>query len=77
MSLPEQDREWVRSIVKEAITELASALKGYIHETVNSHASHCPNISRVKWLLIGMAMVLGGGVAGIVSSPLGKLITGN
>ena len=76
MSLPLVDREWTKDMIAAAMTEGIAEMKTYTHKAIGVHARECPNISRAKWLLIGICIALGSGTAGILSGPLAKLIIG-
>ena len=76
MSLPEQDKDWIKMLVKEAITETSSALKGYVHATVEAHAADCPNVSKIKYILIGIGIMLFASAGGAATAPLFKLLIG-
>ena len=76
MALSEQDREWVRSIVAEAISAATASLMTYTHKTVDAHAGHCPNVSRLKYILIGIGIALTVTAGSAASAPLVKLLLG-
>jgi len=76
MALSEQDREWARSIVETAIALAVKGMTEYTHTVVNAHANHCPNVSRVKYILIGICLMLGTGAGSAFTAPLIKMLTG-
>ena len=65
MPLSEQDREWVKAMIQEASTAVLAEVKGYCHEVTNTHSRRCPNIARIKMLLIGIGIGAGAGGIGI------------
>ena len=76
MALSDQDREWARSIVAEAIMVATSSLMAYTHQVVNDHAGNCPNVSRIKYLLIGIGLTIGAMAGGVAGGPLIQLLIG-
>jgi len=77
MMLSEQDREWVKAIVREAITEAFSESKSYVHKAVKEHTLSCKsqrtetNVMSAKVFMIGLAIgsgLVGGSVVGIIKS---------
>ncbi len=61
--LNQQDREWVKAMVKEAATKVLGEAKSYAHHVTDEHAEKCPNVTRIKSMLIGVG--IGAGLAGI------------
>lgn len=59
MSLSEQDRDWVRAMIQEAAAQTLNASRDFARARVEGHAGHCPNLARLKWMLIGLGLGLG------------------
>jgi len=76
MPLSEQDREWVQAIVNEAATTVLGAAKGYVHEVVKGHAGQCPNVAKLRALVIGAALgcsAAGGGLGVLIANLASKM----
>lgn len=68
MKLTEQDREWVRAIVAEAVTEATGRLIMDTEKRFKEGQDRCPHVARLKWFLVGISFanaagIVGGGVA--------------
>jgi len=59
MSLSEQDREWVKDMIALATAETLNKSRDFARGRVSEHASACPNLQRLKWMLIGIGLGLG------------------
>jgi hypothetical protein len=66
MSLSAEDREWVGSIVKVAVSETLNASRDFTRSLVEGHSHDCPNVQKVKWLALGVGLGLGSSVPAIV-----------
>ena len=70
MALTDQDREWVKAIVKEAVGATANGLKEYTHTVVDGHEHDCRPIGKLKSVLWGIG--IGAGLGG---TGFGVLVT--
>lgn len=63
MVLSEQDREWVRAMIKEAASESLNEARDFARARDDAHVQSCPRFNRLKMVLVGIG--IGAGVAGI------------
>jgi hypothetical protein len=71
MSLSEQDRDWVRAMIKEATTESLNSARDFSRERVEGHSKRCPNFRRLFWIAAGMGVGLGLSGPQIVKAAIG------
>ncbi|HUW99867.1 MAG TPA: hypothetical protein VMY35_02730 [Phycisphaerae bacterium] len=75
MGLSEQDRDWVKAMIQEAAGECLNACRDFARARVEGHARGCPNIARLKWLMLGLGIGLGVSAPGIARAVV-TLVTG-
>lgn len=59
MSLTDQDRDWVKAMIERATIETLNSGKNFARGMVESHTKACPNVAKLKWILIGLGIGLG------------------
>lgn len=59
MNLSPADREWVGAIVKQAASDTLNASRDFTRQMVEAHPKSCPNVARLKWMLMGLGIGLG------------------
>ena len=70
MSLSTEDRQWVKDMIALATSETLNQSRDFARSHVKSHASGCPNIQRLKWMLIGLGVGLGASAPSLVRGIL-------
>jgi hypothetical protein len=66
MSLTSDDRQWVKDMIAAAAVETLNKSRDFAREKISSHASACPNLQRLKWMLFGLGIGLGASAPSIV-----------
>ena len=77
--LSEQDREWVKAIVAEAVVTVLGVAKEHMETRIKEHTTNCPNVKWSRGLLIGLVLgsaFVGSGVGTGVGLLLRVLSTG-
>jgi hypothetical protein len=59
MAITEQDRDWIKAMIKEATIEALNESRDFARARLDSHVRACPNLQRLKWMLIGLGLGLG------------------
>lgn len=76
MSLSPEDREWIGAIVGKAIGDSLNAARDFSRGMVASHAKDCPNLAKLKWMILGLGVGIGLVFPGLAKG-LFALLTGH
>jgi len=70
MSLTHEDREWIKDMIAMVAAETLNASRDFTREELKSHFGSCPNVQRLRWMLIGMGIGLGASAPSMVKGVL-------
>ena len=59
MTITQQDREWVQSMIAEATTKSLAAAGEYTWQAIAKHEVTCPNATRLRTFIFGLLIGLG------------------
>ena len=76
MSLSQEDREWVKDMIRLVAMETLEKSRDFCSDKVTAHSATCPHMRKFRYLLIGIGVGLGVSADAIlraIISTIGKV----
>jgi hypothetical protein len=70
MSLTNEDRQWVKDMIALASSETLNRSRDFARGQVTGHTAACPNLQRLKWMLIGLGVGLGASAPSMIKGVI-------